>query len=179
MTPNTTEPHTLYQWREQLLETLLRGMLVIGLFALVGGGIIPAIQLQRPDLLITYLVAYGALVLVTFVPKLGFPLRAAVLLLLLYALGALDFSVAGLSGDGRVLLFAFVVVSTALLNLSRGIVALTKRLKLASSREIGVGAVSPSGRHGRGPDALDVRCPNVKESDFFGTHIPFMRTGGK
>jgi len=128
MTPETTEPRTLYQWREQLLETLLRGMLVVGLFALVGGGIIPAIQLQRPDLLVTYLAAYAALVLVTFVRKLGFPLRAAVLLVLLYALGALDFSVAGLSGDGRVLLFAFVVVTTTLLNLSRGIVALTLSL---------------------------------------------------
>ena len=118
------KPYALHEWREQLLEALLRGMLVIGLFALVGGGIIPAIQLNRPDLLITYLVAYAVLILVTFVRRLSFALRAGVVLFLLYALGALDFSVAGLSGDGRVLLFAFVVVTTVLFNLSRGVAAL-------------------------------------------------------
>ena len=118
------EPHTLYEWREQLLEALLRGMLVVGLLALIGGGIIPAIQLGRPDLMISYLAAYAVLVLVAFVRRLGFALRAGVLLFLFYALGALDFSVAGLSGDGRVLLFAFVVVTTILFDLSRGIVAL-------------------------------------------------------
>lgn len=122
--PALPEPPAAHEWRERLLEALLRGMLVVGLFALVGGGIIPAIQLGRPDLLITYLVAYIALLVVTFVRKLGFNLRAGVLLFLFYTLGALDFSVAGLSGDGRVFLFAFVVVTTVLLDLSRGIGAL-------------------------------------------------------
>jgi GAF domain-containing protein len=122
------EPRTLTDWREQLLETLLRGMLVVGLFALVGGGIIPAIQHQRRDLLITYLVAYALIVLVTFVHRLGFTLRAGVLLFLLYILGALDFSVVGLSGDGRVFLLAFVVLTTVLFNLSHGVVALVLSL---------------------------------------------------
>ena len=122
--PALPEPPAAYEWRERLLEALLRGMLVVGLFALVGGGIIPAIQLGRPDLLITYLVAYIALLVVTFVRKFGFNLRSGVLLFLFYTLGALDFSVAGLSGDGRVFLFAFVVVTTVLLDLSRGIGAL-------------------------------------------------------
>ena len=122
--PALPEPPAAHEWRERLLEALLRGMLVVGLFALVGGGIIPAIQLGRPDLLITYLVAYIALLVVTFIRRLGFNLRAGVLLFLFYTLGALDFSVAGLSGDGRVFLFAFVVVTTVLLDLSRGIGAL-------------------------------------------------------
>ena len=122
------KPRAPHEWREQLLEALLRGMLVIGLFALVGGGIIPAIQLKRPDLLITYLAAYAVLILVTFVRRLKFALRAGLVLLLLYALGALDFSVAGLSGDGRVFLFAFVVVTTVLFNLSRGVAALVLSL---------------------------------------------------
>ncbi|HUV88086.1 MAG TPA: GAF domain-containing protein [Anaerolineae bacterium] len=123
-----TEPGGLYTWREQLLEALLRGMLIVGLFALVGGGIIPAIQLKRPDLLIVYLVAYASMVMVTFVRRLGFVLRAGVLLLLLYALGTLDFSVAGLSGDGRIFLFTFVVITAILFSLRHGIAVLTLSL---------------------------------------------------
>ena len=123
-----TEPRTLYAWREQLLEALLRGMLIVGLFALVGGGIMPAIQLKRPDLLIVYLVAYASMVMVTFVRRLGFVLRAGVLLLLMYALGALDFSVAGLSGDGRIFLFTFVIVTAILFSLRYGIAVLALSL---------------------------------------------------
>jgi GAF domain-containing protein len=117
-------PHTLQQWRLQVLNGMLRGMLVFGAFALVGSGIIPALQMNRIDLLVGYLVAYAALVVVTFVPRLGFAVRAGVLITLFYVLGAIDFSVAGLGGDGRIFLFAFIAVTAVLFDLRRGIGAL-------------------------------------------------------
>lgn len=120
----STTPSTLHEWRERVLDGILRSMLVIGALALVGSGIIPALQTDRLDLIVAYLLAYAALVLVTFMRRLGFSLRAGILLLLLYGLGALDFPVAGLSGDGRIFLFAFITVSAVLLELRYGIAAL-------------------------------------------------------
>jgi GAF domain-containing protein len=164
------KPRTLYEWREQLLEALLRGMLVVGLFALVGGGIIPAIQLQRPDLLVTYLAAYAVMGLVTFVRRLGFALRAGVLLFLFYALGALDFSVAGLSGDGRVFLFAFVVVTTVLFNLSRGVVALVlSLLTMAAAAWLLV--------TGRWEVPLEVQANSTSVVDWISGSVVFLLVG--
>jgi GAF domain-containing protein len=120
----STMPRTLQQWRLKVLNGMLRGMLVFGAFALVGSGIIPTLQTHRMDLLVGYLVAYVALAVVTFVPRLGFAVRAGVLILLLYVLGVIDFSVAGLGGDGRIFLFAFISVTAVLLDLRYGIGAL-------------------------------------------------------
>jgi GAF domain-containing protein len=124
----STMPRTLEQWRLQVLNGMLRGMLVFGAFALVGSGIIPTLQTNRIDLLVGYVVAYAVLVFVTFMHRLGFVLRAGVLLLLLYVLGTLDFSVAGLGGDGRIFLFAFITITTVLFDLRRGIGALVLSL---------------------------------------------------
>jgi GAF domain-containing protein len=120
----STMPRTLEQWRLQVLNGMLRGMLVFGAFALVGSGIIPTLQTNRIDLLVSYVVAYAVLVFVTFMHRLGFVLRAGVLLLLLYVLGTLDFSVAGLGGDGCIFLFAFITITAVLFDLRRGIGAL-------------------------------------------------------
>ena len=161
------EPRPLYEWREQLLEALLRGMLVVGLFALIGGGIVPAIQLGRPDLLISYLVAYAVLILVTFVRRLGFALRAGVLLFLFYALGALDFSVAGLSGDGRVFLFAFVVITTILFDLPRGVFALVLSL-------LTMGAAAWFLVTGRWEIPLEVQANSTSAVDWISGSVVFL-----
>jgi GAF domain-containing protein len=124
----STMPRSLEPWRLQVLNGMLRGMLVFGAFALVGSGIIPALQTNRIDLLVGYLVAYAALVVVTFIHRLGFFVRAGVLILLLYVLGTIDFSVAGLGGDGRIFLFAFIAVTAVLFDLRHGIGALALSL---------------------------------------------------
>ncbi len=124
----STMPRTLQEWRLQALNGMLRGMLIFGALALVGSGIIPTLQANRIDLLVSYLVAYVMLVLVTFIPSLGFAVRAGVLILLLYVLGTLDFSVSGLGGDGRIFLFAFITVTAVLFDLRRGIGALVLSL---------------------------------------------------
>jgi GAF domain-containing protein len=121
--PPPVMPLTLRQWREQVLNGLLRGALIFATLALVGG-IINALQAQRLDLLVTYLMAYTVLILATFVRRVSFALRAGALLGLLYGLGALGLSESGLSGDGRVFLLTFVVITAILFDMRRSIGAL-------------------------------------------------------
>ena len=120
-------PRTLREWREQVLNGLMRGVLAFGTLALITG-ILNAVRDNRPDLLVIYLVAYATLVAVTFVRRLGFVVRASVLLLLLYGLGAVGLWEAGLSGDGRVFLFAFVAVAAVLFDLRGSVGAIVLSL---------------------------------------------------
>ena len=118
---------TLKEWREQVLNGILYGSLIVGTLTLAVG-IATTLRDKRPDLLLIYLAAYAILILIGFRRTLGFIVRAAALLALLFALGLVDLVEVGLSGDGRVFLFTFVVIAAVLFDLKHSIVALITSL---------------------------------------------------
>lgn len=118
---------TLKEWREQVLNGILYGSLIVGTLTLAVG-IATTFRDKRPDLLLIYLTAYAILILIGLRRTLGFIVRAAALLALLFALGLVDLVEVGLSGDGRVFLFTFVVIAAVLFDLKHSIVALVTSL---------------------------------------------------
>ncbi len=116
-------------WRLRVLEGILRGVFIIWLFALAGGiyNVVEIYQKERLTSLNVLTVVIGAIVvyvgvtllgsLITFLRSLPYSLRAGVFLFILYVLGAVGLALASLSGDGRVFLFAFIVLSAIFLGL--------------------------------------------------------------
>jgi signal transduction histidine kinase/ActR/RegA family two-component response regulator len=129
-------PRTLRGWREYVLRAMLRGLLVFGALALLGGiNTVLAdsregtLQWSMVGMLIgIYIIAYAAVVFANFARNLSFPVRTGMLLVVLYGLGAIGLSQSGLSGDGRIFLFFFVVISAILFDLSYSLAALTLSL---------------------------------------------------
>jgi signal transduction histidine kinase/ActR/RegA family two-component response regulator len=75
-----------------------------------------------------YIIAYAAVVVANFARNLSFPVRTGMLLVVLYGLGAIGLSQSGLSGDGRIFLFFFVVISAILFDLRYSLAALALSL---------------------------------------------------
>ena len=131
----STAPHTLRGWREHVLEGMLRGVLILGALALVGG-INTALDDSRHGrlwpmagiLVGIYVVAYASVVFATFARSLSFAVRAAILLVVFYGLGTIGLSQSGLSGDGRLFLFVFVVLTAILFDLRFSVAALALSL---------------------------------------------------
>lgn len=114
---------TLKQWREQVLDGILYGCLVLGTLTLIVG-VVNAVRDRRVDILLIYLLAYTIVILITLRHQLGFIFRAGALLVVFYSLGLLDLFEVGLIGDGRIFLFAFVIITAILFDLKYSIVAL-------------------------------------------------------
>jgi PAS domain S-box-containing protein len=114
---------TLKEWREQVLNGILYGCLVLGTLTLIVG-VTNAIRDSRLDILIIYLLAYIIIILIALRHRLGFIFRAGALLVVLYSLGLLDLFEVGLIGDGRIFLFAFIIITALLFDLKYSIVAL-------------------------------------------------------
>ena len=131
-----SEIHDLQEWRTYVLNGILRGIFVLWIFALVGGvnNVIEAYQQEKEihenpltiatSVIAVYVVTTIILTLITFVQKLGFALRAGALLLILYALGAIGLALSSFSGDGRLLLFAFIILSAVFFDLRYSLTAL-------------------------------------------------------
>ncbi|MEK7786377.1 MAG: GAF domain-containing protein, partial [Chloroflexota bacterium] len=129
-------PENLREWREQVLDNILNGVLVFGLLALAGGinNVIQAYRqvaslYDRPLVLaIAIITAYVTATLAVFIAAFwrgpGYTWRAGTLLSVFYGLGALGLALSGLSGDGRLFLFAFVILTAILFGLRRGLGAL-------------------------------------------------------
>ena len=113
----------LAAWRERLVRGLLRASLVVGALALVAG-LINAVTARAVLLVVIYVAAYLAMLVITFASRLPYLLRAGVFLFLLYGLGLVGLLESGLSGDGRVFLITFPIVATALLGQRAGMVSL-------------------------------------------------------
>ncbi|HAA55823.1 MAG TPA: hypothetical protein DCE42_13760 [Myxococcales bacterium] len=71
-----------------------------------------------------YLLLYGILAWITFSKRSTFVVRALFLLFVIYSFGLLGLLLAGLSGDGRVFLFSFVVMAGMFFGRKAGLAAL-------------------------------------------------------
>ncbi|HND91473.1 MAG TPA: PAS domain S-box protein [Anaerolineales bacterium] len=120
---------SLQEWRELVLAALLRIVLLIWILSLIAGVnnvfksyILEVDKTSNPLLqagivLSVYLLATFTLVLVTFGKKLPYNLRAWGLLFSVYIVGAIGLVFSSLSGDGRVILFAFIILAAVFFDL--------------------------------------------------------------
>jgi len=110
-------------WRQQLIRSVLRAVVVIGLpAALVGSyeAYVGQIQWVIP----LYVAAYVTAVLVTFSRRIPFVLQAGVLLGVVYVVGAIDLISAGLTGDALPYMLAFSFMAVIFFGRREGIYAL-------------------------------------------------------
>ncbi len=121
--PGSISPDdTLQIFRERILQYILIGMSVLGSLAYLAN-LSASIQSKQWFLFIIYTLAYSGILMMTYFRKTSFNLRAGSLLFVLYALGFSGLLESGLSGDGRIFLIVFAVMTTVLLGFSRGIAA--------------------------------------------------------
>ena len=126
---------SLDEWRADLLNLILGGIFVFWVLAFIGSirNVIDLYNksqslLNNPKLVaISVIVFYGIVTTlvgyVTFNRRLNVNLRAGILLFSLYALGTSGMLLTSFSGDGRVLLFAFVIFSGIFFNLRYSLAA--------------------------------------------------------
>ncbi len=120
---NPLMAHDLLEWRTRVLDGILRGISIVWLFALAGGinNVIEAYRAEAGShenplgvaltTVAIYVLMTALIAAITFVRKLGYRLRAGVLLFVFYALGTVGLVLSSLSGDGRVFLFAFIILA--------------------------------------------------------------------
>jgi signal transduction histidine kinase/CheY-like chemotaxis protein len=101
-------------WREAMLRALLLTFLLAGLLAYVPSALL-AVRTGHPGDLVVDTVIYLAVVLAFFMRRLGFAMRALVMLAAVYALGAFLLVAVGPFGSGTLWLFSFPVFAGALL----------------------------------------------------------------
>jgi len=126
--PVSAPPTDLAGWRLNILEGILHGVFILWLFAMASGihNVLETYFAERaytPDALslaLSVLALYVGLTLVigfiTFARRLPYALRAGLFLAVLYLLGAVGLALASLSGDGRVFLFAFILLAAVFFN---------------------------------------------------------------
>ncbi len=122
----------LEEEREKLIGRILKAILPLWLLALVGGGINifqAFTQLEHPvflqialQTLFLYLALTGVVIYLALSERLRATWRAAAFLLILYIIALIGLAQAALFGDGRVLLFAIVVLSTLFFGRRGGLV---------------------------------------------------------
>ena len=128
---NTNMPTTLKAWRSLILDWVLRGMLVFWLLVLVWRVLATSIfpvptesPSTTPILIGIYLISALVTLAITFLPQLGYKLRAAIFLALLFFYGMADLFFQGFTGEGRLFLLAFVALVAVFFDLRRSIFAL-------------------------------------------------------
>jgi diguanylate cyclase (GGDEF)-like protein/PAS domain S-box-containing protein len=113
---NAAPPPPLSQWRADVLTLTARLLFVLGLFMLIPSMSI-ALSLQefwRLLVDVPFLILLGG---TAFVPRLGFALRATLLLGLLYGVSVFWLMLSGLVGSGRLYFVLLMVLAALLLNL--------------------------------------------------------------
>ena len=107
---HTAMPTTLQEWRELILDWVLRGMLVFWLITLIWGVIVafifrtPTDSLSVTPILIgIYLISTLITLAVTFLTQLSYKLRATIFLVLLFGYGLLDLFLQGFTGEGTII----------------------------------------------------------------------------
>ncbi len=109
-------------FRERILQYILLGMSLLGTLAyLVSLG--PSIQRQMWFMIGVYSLVYVAVLAITYWRKIAYTARAGSVLFVLYLLGLTGLIESGLSGDGRVFLIVFAVMSAIFLGIRIGIFA--------------------------------------------------------
>ncbi|MBI3241586.1 MAG: GAF domain-containing protein [Chloroflexi bacterium] len=121
-----TAKFTISQWRENLLKTLLNGASALGALTLIIS-LVRVINDGDLFLGLIYIVVYAVLLTATFI-RMPYRLRASIFLLIMYGLGGTLLVQYGLSGNGRLFLFAFTATTLLLLSLRASLGALIMSL---------------------------------------------------
>ncbi len=124
-----TSGETKPNWREEVLNGLLRGIFIFGLFAVListkatmsDASLSKQAQLTFSSIYIASILILGA---ITFVHRIPYALRAGVLLFLLYGLGLSGLTESGLSGDGRIFILVFPIMAAILFDKRLGFITL-------------------------------------------------------
>ncbi len=116
-------------WRAQVLDGLLRSLFAFGLITLVAAIINVLKDEHTPDnykigISLVYLLSFALLASITFIKRISYFWKSITLLLILYVLAVTGLIGAGLSGDGRAFIMAFVVATAILFDLKRSLIAL-------------------------------------------------------
>jgi diguanylate cyclase (GGDEF)-like protein/PAS domain S-box-containing protein len=110
----SSNQHVLHPWREEVLTLTLRIMLILALPAMILD-LINAVALHMPWRIVFDLGIAVILCLVTFVTRMGFLLRLAVLLVATYMFATVWLVMGGLVGTGRLYFFLLIVFAALLL----------------------------------------------------------------
>lgn len=112
--PYSGEQSSLHQWRANILASMLMAALTFGMFALIAG-LVLAVRENVWSLLIADLTGLVVCLLLMFVHRIRFEIRARITFFLCYGIGiAVILSVGPLSG-GPIWLFTFAVLAGALM----------------------------------------------------------------
>jgi GAF domain-containing protein len=121
--PKTIDPDDeVLVFRERILQYILLVCLVIGLFELIPN--LPGpIQRGQWVFVVIYVSVYLGVVFLALFRNLPYQLRAGLTMAVMYILGVSSMMESGLSGDSRVFLLIFTILTATLLGLSRGLFA--------------------------------------------------------
>jgi len=121
--PEDTARQFYSNWREGLVFPLLIGLLIFGTIAIV-----PAIQSSESMLVNSiFIVVYAVAILVTVV-KFSYNVRAATILIGIYALGLSELLTHGILGDGLFFFLGLVIFATMMVSIRFGISAIALNL---------------------------------------------------
>jgi GAF domain-containing protein len=127
-------------YQEQLLQGVLRAMVIAGGLAIIAGSYDSYTNGEYWTLPF-YWVSYGLTLLLTFWRRIPYGLRALALPGLLYILGVVDFVQEGLAGSGRVFLMGSTFAASVFLGRRAGVVSLV----LSTLTLVGFGLAFSSG----------------------------------
>ncbi len=113
----------LAQLRERLLKMMLFSSFLIGTL-LYGFALIPVFQRGLYSTILFYSVLYIWIILITFVPRLPYRVRAICWLCLFYALGTINLLQSGFNVDAGLFFITFIAMAILLMDLPGGLVAL-------------------------------------------------------
>ena len=121
--PNTIDPNDdVLVLRERILQYILLACLVIGLFELIPN--LPGpIQRGQWIFVMVYVLIYLGVVFLALFRNIPYRMRASLTMAVMYILGVSSMIESGLSGDSRVFLLIFAILTATLLGLSRGLFA--------------------------------------------------------
>ncbi len=113
----------LTKLRERLLRMMLISSTMVGtvLYAIA---LIPVLQKGLYSTILLYGVLYLWIILITFLPRLPFRVRAIFWLGLIYMLGSMNLFMSGFNVDAGIFLITFIAMAILLVDLQAGIVAL-------------------------------------------------------
>jgi len=114
----------LTQVRERLLRIMLFSSCILGTL-LYGFALIPVYQRGYTATILFYTGVYIWIILVTFVPRLPYRVRATCWLGLFYALGTLNLAQSGFNVDAGLFFITFIAMAILLMDLPGGLVALS------------------------------------------------------
>ena len=124
------------EWRMRVLDGILRGIFIIWLIVLASGinNVIRSYRQEQElyknplvlagSIIALYLAVTALLTLITFNRKVRYELRAFLLLFILYSIGVIGLALSSLSGDGRIFLFAFIILTAVLFDFRYSLIAL-------------------------------------------------------